>query len=200
MRKVLASLVVLLSLVTTVVAEAPPEFCVRVFVEDTEGHSMGSGTLVAPHLIVTNEHVVRDRKAGGSVKVLFPNWDVVNGKVVKTDKRWDIAVILISPVDIEPVVFAKQWQAGELLTIYGYGMGYPASATGRYFAEYSPDANSPAQWIEIKGVRARQGDSGGPILNASGEYVGTLFGSVTNFTVGTRVDRVKKILGTLLQE
>lgn len=198
MRRMIATFLVMLSLVATVAAEAPPEFCVRIFVEDNVGHSMGSGTLVSPQLIVTNEHIVRDRKESGSVKVLFPNWDVVEGRIIKTDKRWDIAVILLhTPVDIEPVKFAKGIKADEPLTIYGYGIGYPASATGRYVTR-APDTR--IWWFEIKGIEARQGDSGGPVLNASGEYVGTIFGSGDNFTMGTQVEYVKRVLLELLQD
>jgi S1-C subfamily serine protease len=144
--------------------------------------------------------VVRDRKKGDSVKILFSTWDVVDGRVVKTDKRWDIAVIAIAPVDIKPVVFAKLLRKGEKLTIHGYGKGYPASATGIFNAFRSPGGKAPQDWIEIVGVEARQGDSGGAILNASGEYVGTLFGSGDGFTIGTHAKRVREILGTLLQD
>lgn len=193
---------VLLLVLFTVCAQAapPPDFCVRVFVADKSGggHSMGSGTLLTPTLIVTNWHVVRDGRRGDPIKVLFSDWSVSAGYVVLTDKEWDIAAILIPPVDVMPATLGKQPEKGDSLTVHGYGMGLPASSTGKLTDFRSPSRAEAHDLIEITDALVRQGDSGGPILNTRGEYVGTLFGGGRDFTIGTHVDRVRTILGKLL--
>jgi S1-C subfamily serine protease len=186
--------------VTFAQAAPPPDFCVRVFVADKNGggHSMGSGTLLTSTLIVTNWHVVRDGRRGDPVKVLFPNWSVSAGYVVLVDKEWDIAAILIPKVSVTPATFGKMPEKGDSLTVHGYGMGLPANSTGKLTDFQSPSREEPRDLIEITDALVRQGDSGGPILNTRGEYVGTLFGGGRDFTIGTHVDRVKIILGELL--
>jgi S1-C subfamily serine protease len=172
---------------------------VRVFVADKDGgHSMGSGTLLAPNLIVTNWHVVRDNRPGKAVKVLFPDWSVSAGYVVLVDKKWDIAAISIPRVEVQPATLGDPPKKGDTLTVHGYGMGLPAQSTGELTAFRSPSREEPRDLVEITDATVRQGDSGGPILNTKGEYVGTLFGGGRGFTIGTHVGRVKTILGALL--
>lgn len=184
-------------------ADAPPDFCVRVFVTDRGGeHSMGSGTLLSPTLIVTNWHVVKDADRRYPVKILFPSWKVVAGRIVKADRRWDIAAIIIPKVDVTPAKIGAKPEKGDDLTVHGYGMGLPATDTGKLTQFNMPDKHSPADLITIKPCKVRNGDSGGPILNAAGEYVGTLFGgnATTKETMGTHVGRVLEVLGSLLKQ
>jgi S1-C subfamily serine protease len=173
---------------------------VRVFVADKGGgHSMGSGTLLAPNLIVTNWHVVRDNRRGTAIKVLFPDWSVSAGYVVLVDKEWDIAAISIPRVKVEPATTGDPPKKGDSLTVHGYGMGLPAQSTGTLGHFRAPNQQSATDLVEITDATVRQGDSGGPILNTKGEYVGTLFGGGRGFTIGTHVGRVKTILGALLE-
>ena len=53
--------------------------------------------------------------------------------------------------------------------------------------------------IELSAV-ARQGDSGGPILNQDGELAGVLFGAGWRSTSGSHVMRVKVFLEPVLKE
>jgi S1-C subfamily serine protease len=200
MRRVPLLILFLALFVTFAHAAPPPDFCVRVFVADRDGggHSMGSGTLLTSTLIVTNWHVVRDGRRGDPVKVLFPSWNVSAGYVVLVNKEWDIAAILIPEVNVVPTVLGKMPAKGESLTVHGYGMGLPARSTGKLTAFRSPSQGAPGDLIEITDALVRQGDSGGPILNTRGEYVGTLFGGGRGFTIGTHVNRVRVILGKLL--
>lgn len=183
------------------IAEAPPNFCVRVFVTDRNGeHSMGSGTLLTPELVVTNWHVVKDAKRDTPVKVLFPDWNTKIGKIIKVNKLWDIAAIAIQRTDVKPAIIGTVPKKNDSLTVHGYGIGIPASSTGKLEGFVAPSRTGPTDIIEIKGARVRQGDSGGPILNDKKEYVGTLFGGRSNYTMGTHVGRVKIILGSLLKQ
>ena len=70
---------------------------VRVIATDRNSLSLGSGTLVDANdqfgLVVTNWHVVRD--AVGPVEVLFPDGFHSMARIVRTDKEWDLAALLI---------------------------------------------------------------------------------------------------------
>ena len=53
----------------------------------------------------------------------------------------------------------------------------------------------PYEMVEVS-VQARQGDSGGPILNQRGELAGVLFGSGSGTTSGSYAGRVSQFLAT----
>lgn len=189
MRHVLAAILVL-AFAGPAVADVPPPNVVRIFVEDKEGMSMGTGTLVRPDLIVTNNHVIRDR--GGMIRVLFPDWSVWQATVVKTDKRWDLAALKIKPVKIPPMKLGKHPKVGDVVTVGGYGSGWYESNSGKIVDFYKPDAKSPGDIVNV-GTMVRNGDSGGPITG-NGKLVGVLFGC-SDGTYGTDVGQVRKFLG-----
>lgn len=189
MKRLLAAILVL-SFAAPAIADVPPPNVVRVFVEEgKEGMSMGTGTLVRPDLIVTNNHVVRDRD--GTIRILFPDWTVVTAKVVKVDKKWDLAALKIESVKIPPMKFGKHPKLGDVVSVGGYGSGWFESNSGKIVDFYKPDAKSPGDIVNVEAM-VRNGDSGGPIIS-NGELVGVLFGC-NDGTYGTDVGQVKRFL------
>jgi serine protease Do len=188
MKRLLAAILVL-SFAAPAVADVPPPNVVRIFVEDKEGMSMGTGTLVRPDLVITNNHVVRDR--AGVIRILFPDWTVVTAKVVKVDKKWDLAALKIEPVKVPPMKFGKHPKLGDVVTVGGYGSGWFESNSGKIVDFYKPDAKSPGDIVNV-GAMVRNGDSGGPIIS-NGKLVGVLFGC-NDGTYGTDVGQVKRFL------
>src|SRR5690606_21181540 len=109
-----------------------------------------------------NWHVVRD--AAGDVEVSFPDGYKSKAKVLKTDRDWDLAALVIWKPSVAPIAFAPQApQPGEVLTICGYGSGNFRAATARCTQYVSPGRGLPYEMVEVS-TEARQGDSGGPIL------------------------------------
>jgi hypothetical protein len=118
-----------------------------------------------------------------------------------SDEKWDLALILISrPPSISPLPLARHIpEIGETLWIAGFGSGDYRIAKGncvRYMAPEIPkDGTAPMYEILDLSVSARQGDSGGPILNKHGELAGVLFGSdMVRNTAGSHCVRVSKFL------
>ena len=68
--------------------------------------------------------------------------------------------------------------------------------TGRLTQYVSPGGNQPFEMIELT-APARNGDSGGPILNSRGELAGTLFGSAFGRTTGSYCGRLRWFLGSV---
>ena len=87
-------------------------------------------------------------------------------------------------------------QPGETLTIAGYGSGNFRAATARCTQYVTPGRSLPFEMVEV-GTEARQGDSGGPILNERGEIAGVLFGAGGGTTSGSYVGRVRTFLATV---
>jgi hypothetical protein len=71
--------------------------------------------------------------------------------------------------------------------------------TGRCTQYVSPGANKPFEMVELS-AGARQGDSGGPILNQRGELAGVLFGTSFGETTGSYCGRVRSFLVSVADE
>ena len=183
------------------VQQPHPAVC-RIMVPEKDGISFGSGTLVAVQdkygLVVTNWHVVQNSTQ--AVNVVFPNGFRSGARVLKTDRDWDLAALLIWRPDSSPVSIAMQPpKQGDVLTIAGYGPGQYRTATGRVTQYVSPGSNMPFEMVELS-AQARQGDSGGPIFNQQGELAGVLFGASQGATAGSYAGRVNWFLASLSQQ
>lgn len=178
--------------------QTPHPAIVRIMSPERNGASFGSGTLVAATethgLVVTNWHVVSD--AAGPIIVTFPDGFQSGAVVLKTDRTWDLAALAIWRPKVQPVALAAAApRPGEPLTIAGYGKGAYRAAPGQCTQYVSPGANQPFEMVEVSSA-ARQGDSGGPILNGQGELAGVLFGSGFGRTAGSYCGRVRSFLNS----
>lgn len=178
----------------------PPPWCVQIDVKDGYGSSHGSGSLVSPSLVLTNWHVVKDRKSD-SVNVWFPDGSNVSGKVIKTDKTNDIAAIRIQS-SLRPYITLSDidLKIGDTLTLHGYaGKHNYRSATGVVGQFESPTRAGPNNFLRLDGVEARGGDSGGPLTCDDGTLGGVLFGSSGGRTSGVRISTVRKFVDEVAQ-
>ncbi len=183
-------------------AKPPHPAVVRVIAPNGNSFSLGSGALVAVRgqhgLVVTNWHVVRD--ATGVIQVAFPDGFRSPALVLKTDAEWDLAALAIWRPRVEPIPLATQApRPGEPLTIAGYGSGGYREVTGQCTQYVAPGVNQPFEMVELS-ARARQGDSGGPILNARGELAGVLFGASFRETTGSYCGRVRQFLASVADD
>lgn len=183
---------------------------VRLVAFDNKGQSFGSGSYIGNYddygLILSNWHVVCE--SDGLVHVHFPNGFSSFGAIVNSDKTWDLAMIIISkpPQTVPSLPIARTVpKPGDALWIAGHGSGSYRLAGGtciRYLAPEIPKNGTPPLYeiIELS-VTARQGDSGGPILNQDGELAGVLFGSdMVRNTAGSYCQRVSRFLGQTRSE
>ncbi|HTQ37403.1 MAG TPA: serine protease [Pirellulales bacterium] len=177
--------------------QTPHPAVVRVIAVDQDSMSLGSGTLVDANedygLVITNWHVVRD--AVGPVEVVFADGFHSMARVVRTDKEWDLAALLIwKPPAVTPVTISTvPPRPGEMLTIAGYGKGDYKMQSGPCTEYLSPAPGRPAEIVELAAA-ARHGDSGGPIFNNRGELAGVLFGEGGGHTDGSYGGRVNQFL------
>ena len=180
-------------------SSVPHPAVVRIVAAEQTGLAQGSGTLVASSdqygLVLTNWHVIRD--ATGSITVVFPDGFQSAARVLKVDRDWDLAALMIWRPAAEPIPLASTApRPGDTLTIAGYGAGPYRAVGGRCTQYVAPGMHMPYEMVEVSAA-ARQGDSGGPILNARGELAGVLFGSSSGTTSGSYCGRVRVFLASL---
>ncbi len=183
-----------------VVSTSPHPAIARITVQEKDGVSFGSGSLIDARgqfgLVVTNWHVVRD--ATGEVSVQFPGGFRSPAKLLKVDADWDLAALEIGRPPVAPLPIAAALpRKGESLVIAGYGAGDFRSAAGVCQQYLAPKDGMPFEMVEVN-VEARQGDSGGPILNGRGEIAGVLFGAGSGFTAGSYGGRVLEFLSSVV--
>ncbi|TCJ20296.1 MarP family serine protease [Rubrobacter taiwanensis] len=141
----------------------------------------GSGWVAAPGLVVTNAHVV----AGEEYTSVQPGGagQRLDAEVVLFDVRNDIAVLRVPGLDLPSLPTASPIP-GEPVAILGYPGNGPFDVRpgrlGNTHAVISSDfyGRGPVQ-RQVTSIRGlvRQGNSGGPVVNARGEVVATVFAS-----------------------
>jgi hypothetical protein len=179
--------------------QQPHPAVVRIVAAEQGAASLGSGVLVDVNrdqgLVLTNWHVVRDSRS--AVLVQFPDGFQTAGTVIRTDEAWDLAALVIWRPPVPPIPLAKSPPVpGDLLTIAGYGRGPYRAQSGRCTEYLSPATGYPKEFVELAAA-ARQGDSGGPILNDRGELAGVLFGQNGGRTIGSCSTRLRTFLASV---
>jgi serine protease Do len=112
--------------------------------------------------ILTNAHVLRE----GPARVEFWNGRHATGRVLKIDRRRDLAVLQVEPVDVPSAAHGNSdaLRPGELVIAVGSPFGFTGAVSTGVVVHGGP-------WIGSN-VRLAPGSSGGPLANARGEVVG----------------------------
>jgi putative serine protease PepD len=135
------------------------------FVYDTNGH------------IVTNQHVV---SGGGKITVRFWNGQKYSAHVVGTDPSTDLAVIKVdAPTSLlHPLSLGNSdaVQVGDGVVAIGSPFGLPGSVTSGIVSALHRQMTSPSGFSIDDSIQTdapiNHGNSGGPLLNASGQVIG----------------------------
>jgi hypothetical protein len=171
---------------------------VRVSVKESRGHSIGSGTIFRQKgkvaYVLTAAHVVKDRLPGQSVVVIVKGgayW----ATVLVCDVTWDVAILRIADPKVKPLTLADEIpKPGDNIECSGFGPnGVYRYAQGPMTQFVAPSKDLPFEWIEVK-VKSRQGDSGGPMVNAKGRIVGLINGTNNVITAGPCLPRIRRIV------
>jgi len=161
----------------------------------------GSGTLVHKEarqgIVLTCAHLFRHEE--NSASVTFADGSRFEADLVAVDRAWDLAALKISGPQATPVpIAAKHPQPGDPLQSCGYGSdGRYWCNQGRALGYVRTTATKTYETLELSGF-ARDGDSGGPVLNASGELVAVLWGTDGRLVGGTYCGRIRKFLAGIL--
>jgi len=161
----------------------------------------GSGWVAGSGLVVTNAHVVageQDTIVDGPASAPLP------ARAVAFDSRNDIAVLRVAGSLNAPGLRQAEPRRGAPVAIVGYPDNGPLTARpgriGRPSVVLSTDAYGrgpvPRRIVSLRG-QVRPGNSGGPVLDAAGDVVGTVFAARIGGGVGYAVppDVVSDALG-----
>ena len=175
-----------------------------VLIGNTNKWTTGSGFFIKHNglKIITNWHVVEGTKnveiwlkpkENKEIEYLLNNVDSYKGKVVKTNKKKDLAMIEVKGLyyKVKPVIFGsyKKIIIGEMAFAIGHPDGYGWTFTGERVSQKRPNynwkyenSNHEATVIQVQ-TKIRQGNSGGPLFNKKKELIG-----VNTFTTAKSED------------
>ena len=180
------------------------------FGQGGQSQAEGSGFVIDTNGdIVTNQHVV----AGAtSIKVRFQDGTVEKATLVGTDPSTDVAVIKVSGDSslLHPLTFGNSsaLQVGDEVAAIGSPFGLPESMTRGIVSALNRTITAPNKFSISGSIQTdaaiNHGNSGGPLLNMSGQVVGVNAqiesDSGGNDGVGFSIpsDAVKSVANTLI--
>ncbi|MGN6869334.1 MAG: MarP family serine protease [Solirubrobacteraceae bacterium] len=149
----------------------------------------GSGWVVGPHLVVTNAHVV----AGESDTTVQIDGTPpgLNADVIEFDSHDDVAILRVPGLHVPALRMAADPKAGTPAAILGYPLDgsfdVEPGRIGQTETVSTEDAygNGPVlRSITALRGRVRPGNSGGPMIDAHGRVVATVFAAITGSPTG----------------
>ena len=140
----------------------------------------GSGSIIAPQRVITNAHVVagvtNPRVQVGGTGKRYP------AKVVSFDARRDLAVLDVPQLRQAPLKLGRDLGRGDNAVVAGFPNDGPFRASAarvRSIVRASGEDiyGRPGAVREVYSlfVEVQPGNSGGPVLNSSGQVVGIVF-------------------------
>jgi S1-C subfamily serine protease len=145
----------------------------------------GSGFVYAPQHVLTNAHVVAGVTQGPTVTTV--DGVTYRAQVVLYDPQVDIAVLYVPGLNLTPLQFDDQAQAGDNAVVAGYPLDHSFTAVpariGVTQNAVGPDIYQTGtvdrQIFEIRAL-VQPGNSGGPLLSPSGTVYGVVFAAAVD--------------------
>jgi S1-C subfamily serine protease len=144
----------------------------------------GSGWIAEPGVVVTNAHVV----AGESDTTVTPagSSTQLNATAVHYDPTNDLALLRVGGLGGAALSFAPQVRSGTAGAVIGYPENGPLTitaarvgATGPVITQDSYGRGPITRQLTALRGDVRSGNSGGPLVDAAGRVMGTVFAATT---------------------
>lgn len=177
-----------------------------------EQRASGSGVLItADGYIVTNNHVV---SGADEINVTLTNKKSYKAKVIGTDASSDLAVIKIESSGLPYLVYGNsdEIKLGQWVLAIGYPLNLDVtitagiiSAKNRSININSRQSDKPLETFLQTDAAVNQGNSGGALVNTSGELVGinsaiaSPTGSYAGYSYAIPVNLVKKVVTDIVK-
>ena len=163
--------------------------------------SYGSGTIIHDDgrraVVLSCAHLFRE--GTGQVQVRLPDGRTITARPTAIDTTWDLSALEIDSLGIAPInLAATAPQPGQPLQSCGFGPnGVYRCNSGTAQGYASGSSGKTYETLCLTGS-ARDGDSGGPVLNQHGELVGVLWGTDGRTVHATYCGRIRRFLANLL--
>jgi Do/DeqQ family serine protease len=182
-----------------------------------EQRASGSGVIISEDgYIVTNNHVISDGQNGiaSEIMVTLHNKKTYKAKVVGYDPSYDLAVLKIEGHNLPFMLYGNsdEAQLGQWVLAVGYPLSLETtvtagiiSAKGRSIGINSRQSQSPVESFIQTDAAVNQGNSGGALINTSGQLIGinsailAPTGTYAGYSFAIPVNLVKKVVNDIVQ-
>lgn len=177
-----------------------------------EQRASGSGVLItADGYIVTNNHVVN---GADEINVTLTNKKSYKAKVIGTDASSDLAVIKVEASGLPYLVYGNsdEIKLGQWVLAIGYPLNLDVTITAGIISAKNRSINinarqsdRPLETFLQTDAAVNQGNSGGALVNTSGELVGinsaiaSPTGSYAGYSYAIPVNLVKKVVTDIVK-
>ena len=145
----------------------------------------GSGWIAAPGLVATNAHVIAGEH--DTTVTRSGSDEPLDATPVHYDPSNDLALLRVSGLDGDQLSFATQVQSGTPGAVLGYPENGPLAitparvgATGPVVTQDSYGRGPITRQLTALRGEVHSGNSGGPLVDAAGRVMGTVFAATTN--------------------
>jgi S1-C subfamily serine protease len=162
--------------VVNCVREHPPRSAPAPETQTTTEAQTFSGTafFVAPNILVTNNHVVKECRSG--IQVRYPDRRWYTATMSGQDETNDLALLHTDMENLSVASFRLQSRVGESVAVFGFPYAGLLSSRGNFtmgiIAALS-GMNDDSRFIQIS-AQVQPGNSGGPLLDMSGSVIGVV--------------------------
>ena len=138
----------------------------------------GSGVIVdSKGYILTNYHVI---SGADRIKVKLYDGAEIPGKVIGSDRETDLAVVKVEPVAVLRAARfgdSEKMRVGDWVLAIGSPFGFDQTVTAGIISATERDSNevhkkTTFQYFLQTDAAVNRGNSGGPLINLSGEVIG----------------------------
>jgi hypothetical protein len=138
----------------------------------------GTAFFVAPNLLLTNNHVVKD--CGRNLQVRYPERTSYPATVSAQDDTNDLALLRTDMTGQSIASFRFRPRLGEAVATYGFPYSSLLSSSGNFTSGNVTSLSGmkdDTRFIQIS-TPVQPGNSGGPLLDPSGNVVGVVVGQL----------------------
>ena len=143
----------------------------------------GTAFFVAPNLLLTNNHVVKD--CGRNIQVRYPERTSYPATISGQDDTNDLALLRTDMSSQSIASFRFRPRLGEAVATYGFPYSSLLSSSGNFTLGSVTSLSGmkdDSRFIQIS-TPVQPGNSGGPLLDASSNVVGVVVGQLSAITM-----------------
>ena len=143
----------------------------------------GTAFFVAPNVLLTNNHVVKE--CGKDIQIRYPDRSSYAATISAQDDANDLALLHTELSSQSVAAFRFRPRLGEAVATYGFPYSSLLSSSGNFTLGNVTSLSGikdDSRFIQIS-TPVQPGNSGGPLLNTSGDVVGIIEGQLNAVTM-----------------